>query len=190
MSASGRTRPLSLPVADYRFVCLCGRNAALQRTAAVDPLQTSARAFTTIWFSDDQSHEPMSNLKGSCLCGAVTFEVTGPIRGIGSCHCSKCRKVSGTAGNAQFIVPIERFSWVCGEEKTQVFKLSDGWGPRRCATCGSPIPDTYDGQRMWVQAGLMDDPLGTDIKLHIFCGSRADWDRESLDAQSYGEAPE
>lgn len=134
----------------------------------------------------------MNRLKGSCLCGAVTFEVTAPIRGIGSCHCSKCRKVSGTAGNAQFIVPIERFNWILGEEKTKEFKPGDGWGrgPRRCNECGSPMPDTYDGQRMWVQAGLMDDPLGTDIKLHIFCGSRADWDGESPDAQFYEEEPD
>jgi hypothetical protein len=43
---------------------------------------------------------------------------------------------------------------------------------------------------MWVHAGLMDDELGTDIKRHIFYGSRADWDRESPEAQSYEEAPE
>ena len=90
----------------------------------------------------------MNSLKGSCLCGAVRFEVTGPIRGIGSCHCSKCRKVSGTAGNAQFIVPIEQFNWVGGEEKTREFKPGGGWGrgPRRCNECGSPMPDSFDGQ--------------------------------------------
>ena len=40
-----------------------------------------------------------------------------------------------------------------------------------------------------VPAGLMDDDLGTDIKVHIFCGSRADWDRESPDAKHYEEWP-
>lgn len=129
-------------------------------------------------------------LRGSCLCGAVQFEVTGPIRGIGSCHCSKCRKVSGAAGNAQFIVANDKFTWISGEENTKAFKLADGWGPRRCESCGSPTPDSYDGQRVWVQAGLMDSPLATDIKLHIFCGSRADWDQESPDAKHYNEAPE
>ncbi len=43
-------------------------------------------------------------LTGSCLCGAVAFEVDGPIAGIGQCHCSLCRKVSGTASNAVFVV--------------------------------------------------------------------------------------
>lgn len=134
----------------------------------------------------------MNSVKGSCLCGAVRFEVKGPLRGVGSCHCSKCRKVSGTAGNAQFVVPIECFTWISGEENTRECKPGHGWdrGPRRCNDCGSPTPDSYDGRKMWVQAGLMDDPLDTDIKLHIFCGSRADWDEESPDALLYEEGPQ
>jgi len=134
----------------------------------------------------------MNTLKGSCLCGLVRFEVTGPIRGIGSCHCSKCRKVSGTAGNAQFIVPIERFRWLSGEDNVRDFMSGDGWerNLRRCNECGSPMPDSFDGQRMWVPAGLMDDQLGTDIRIHIYCGSRADWDSESPEAQCYEEGPE
>lgn len=132
----------------------------------------------------------MSSLKGSCLCGSMAFEVTGPIRGIGSCHCSKCRKVSGTNGNAQFVVRMGRFRWVHGERNMVAFKRADGWGPTRCKTCGSPVPDSYDnGEHMWVQAGLMDDPLETDLKWHIFCGSRADWDKDSADAEYHDEYP-
>ena len=130
----------------------------------------------------------MPELRGSCLCGAVAFEVTGPIRGVGSCHCSKCRKVSGTAGNAEFIVRSARFAWVHGQEQCVRYQRPDGWGPMRCRTCGSPVPQSHDGGKsMWVQAGLMDDALGTDVKLHIFCGSRADWDRESPDAAHHEE---
>jgi hypothetical protein len=132
----------------------------------------------------------MTPLKGNCLCGAVAFEVDGPVRGVGSCHCSKCRRVSGTGGNAQFIVKTERFRWVRGQDNLVAFRLPDGWGPTRCKTCGSPVPDSYDnGQRMWVPAGLMSDPLDTSIVQHIFCGSRADWDRESPDARHHDEYP-
>lgn len=131
----------------------------------------------------------MTDLKGSCLCGSITFEVSGPIQGIGCCHCSKCRKVSGTAGNAQFIVKLEKFKWISGEQNIQIFKRPDGWGPARCKTCGSPVPESYDGERVWVQAGLMDDPLGTDVKVHIFCGSGADWDRQASDAKYWDEYP-
>lgn len=132
----------------------------------------------------------MSQLRGSCLCGTIAFQVTGPVRGVGSCHCSKCRKVSGTAGNAQFIVSADRFTWVNGQDHIETFKLADGWGPARCSTCGSPVPDSYDGgQSMWVQAGLMDDPLNTQIVQHIFWGSRADWEVEAEAVQYHDEYP-
>jgi len=133
---------------------------------------------------------PMTTHRGSCLCRSVTFEVDGPINGVGSCHCSKCRKVSGTGGNAQFIVRAGRFRWTAGGDGGTRFTLPDGWGPTRCGKCGSPIPASFDGgERIWVPAGLMDDDLGTDFKMHIFCGSRADWDRESPAAQHYDEDP-
>ncbi|HEX7070659.1 MAG TPA: GFA family protein [Rhodothermales bacterium] len=137
-----------------------------------------------------RSEGDMSELKGSCLCGAIAFEVTGPVRGVGSCHCSKCRKVSGTGGNAQFIVRAEKFRWLRGLDRIVTFKLPDGWGASRCNACGSPLPDSHDGgKRIWVPAGLMDDPLNTQIVQHIFCGSRADWDEEAEDARYYDEYP-
>lgn len=132
----------------------------------------------------------MSVLRGSCLCSAIAFVVIGPIRGVGVCHCSKCSKVSGTGGNAQFIVRADKFMWVRGQDHIFTFKLPGGWGPARCSTCGSPVPESYDsGQRVWVQAGLMDDSLSTEIVQHIFCGSRADWDQESESAKFYDEYP-
>lgn len=128
--------------------------------------------------------------RGSCLCGRVTFSVTGPIRGgVGCCHCSKCRKVSGSNGNAQFIVPLEAFRWLGGETEVLRWRRPDGWGIDRCATCGSLLPASIDGARIWVPAGLMDDPLDTEMRVHIFCGSRADWDVESPQAQHFDAYP-
>jgi hypothetical protein len=120
----------------------------------------------------------------------VAFDVEGSIMGVGSCHCSKCRKVSGTGGNMTFIVGMERFRWVRGAEGITKFARADGWGTSRCNTCGSPVPASYDGGKcMWVQAGLMDDPLDTSILWHIFCGSQADWDHESPNVQRFAEYP-
>ena len=34
--------------------------------------------------------------KGSCLCGKITLEVTGPMRDVLACHCSQCRKQTGS----------------------------------------------------------------------------------------------
>ena len=114
---------------------------------------------------------------GSCLCGDVRFEVGGRIRGIGQCHCSLCRKVSGTDGNAIFLVPAESFRWLSGEDRTVKYTREGGWGVTRCARCGSPLPACLDGRQYWVPAGLMDAELGTETKLHIHVASKADWSR-------------
>lgn len=116
-------------------------------------------------------------LKGQCLCGDVRFEVEGPVAGIGQCHCSLCRKASGTNGNAVFLVPKARFSWSAGEACIVRFELRPSWSIARCSRCGSPLPQCYDGAQYWVPAGLMDDALDTQVKIHIHTSSMADWDR-------------
>jgi hypothetical protein len=134
--------------------------------------------------------DAVSILRGSCLCGVVAFEVVGPLRGVGNCHCSKCRKVSGTNGNAVFVVRASKFVWTRGADELASFSLPSGWGVERCKTCGSPAPQSHDGgKHWWVPAGVMDDPLGTQIVQHIFCDSRADWDREAPDATYFAEHP-
>jgi len=116
-------------------------------------------------------------IAGSCLCGAVRFEITGQTTQIGMCHCSKCRKVSGVASNANLMAGIDRFRWVAGEDRIAKFALPDGWGTWRCAVCGSPLPMLYPtGGAYWIPAGLLDDDPGVRIAGHIFVGSKAPWD--------------
>ena len=89
------------------------------------------------------------------------------------------------------MVTADKFEWRGGDDRIARFRLPDGWGPSRCEVCGSPVPETYDNDKhMWVPAGLMDDDLETEIKLHIFCGSRADWDKESSTATYFDAYPE
>jgi len=116
-------------------------------------------------------------IRGSCLCGAVRFEVTGKPTDIGMCHCSKCRKVSGVASNANFMVGRDGLRWISGEDRLTRFRLPDGWGPWRCAVCGSPTPMLHPGGgAYWVPAGLLDSDPGVRVAGHIFVGSKAPWD--------------
>lgn len=116
-------------------------------------------------------------VQGSCLCGAVRFELTGATTTIGMCHCSKCRKVSGVASNASLMAGLDRFRWVAGEDRITKFEMSDGWGPWRCSVCGSPVPKLHpSGGAYFVPAGLLDSDPGVRIAGHIFVGSKAPWD--------------
>ncbi len=58
----------------------------------------------------------MEPLQGSCLCGGVRFEITASFLNANHCHCSRCRKHSGTFGETQGRVPREGFRLISGEQ--------------------------------------------------------------------------
>lgn len=133
-------------------------------------------------------------VEGSCLCGAVRFAIEGKTTDIGMCHCSKCRKVSGTASNANLMVARGGLSWLAGEGALTKFELPDGWGAWRCATCGSPVPKLHPGGgAWWVPAGLLDSDPGVGVAGHIFVDSKAPWDEIAGDApqlrEGFGSEP-
>ncbi|WP_082521556.1 MULTISPECIES: GFA family protein [unclassified Sphingopyxis] len=118
-------------------------------------------------------------IRGSCLCGEIRFEISGNIGPVGQCHCSKCRKVSGTDGNAVFYASAAGFRWLAGEDLIERFALPDGegWASHFCRQCGSPAPlSGKDGKFFFVPAGLLDDDPGfRGYAAHIFVGSKAPW---------------
>ena len=128
-------------------------------------------------------------IRGSCLCGGVRFEITGKVSGIGQCHCSLCRKVSGTASNAALLTARRSLRWVAGEELVQVFTRPTGWRTTFCRVCGCPLPQLPpNGKLFWVPAGSLDDDPGTRVEQHIYVGSKAAWDEIAGDARRYEEA--
>src|SRR5258707_15816569 len=57
----------------------------------------------------------MAAYRGSCICGEVVFEVDGPFDHFLSCHCSRCRKATGTAHSCEVIVKASAVRWLRGE---------------------------------------------------------------------------
>lgn len=115
--------------------------------------------------------------KGSCLCQRIKFEIRGKLSAVGHCHCSKCRKVSGTGSNAVAYASPDDLSWVQGQDMIQEFQFPDGWSSTFCLSCGSPLPKVLPNHsRCIVPAGLLDDDPGPKIMGHIHVGSKASWD--------------
>lgn len=124
---------------------------------------------------------------GSCLCGARRYEIDGEIGGVWVCHCSLCRKVTGSAGNSILIVPRAQFRWVEGEDHAVTFALRPTYTITRCKTCGTPLPAEADDKNVYVTAGTLDVPLGDGVWTHLFCASRADWDRDGAEVRYFDE---
>jgi hypothetical protein len=120
-------------------------------------------------------------IRGSCLCGAVRFEVaqvTGPFE---LCHCTRCRKASGSAFVAGLGARREDFRLTAGRELVSSYDapLRESPPPYRvcfCSRCGSPLPDVIsDSSFLEIPAGLLDDDPQLRPDKHIFIELKAPW---------------
>src|SRR5688572_31085247 len=58
-------------------------------------------------------------ITGSCLCGSIKFDIKPPFEAFRYCHCSRCRKASGSAHAANCLVPESQFRWLAGESSVR-----------------------------------------------------------------------
>lgn len=117
-------------------------------------------------------------LNGSCLCGAVHFQVRGEVSRFTHCHCSRCRKASGTGHATNLIMRQANVEWTQGGELVRRYKVPEAerFATRFCSECGSPLPRFVPSMAMAVvPAGSLDDDPGIRPQAHIFWDSRAAW---------------
>jgi hypothetical protein len=111
---------------------------------------------------------------GSCLCGAVRFEVDGELKAPDACHCSQCRKQSGhywastdVARSALTLHGADSLTWFFASERVR-----RGF----CATCGSFLFwDPIHKDRIAIAMGAFETPTGTRLGSHIFVADKGDY---------------
>lgn len=112
-------------------------------------------------------------IRGSCLCGKVTFLVSGAVRESSNCHCSQCRKAYGTAFGSIAVCRQEGFEYVTGTELISSYMQTPDVTRRFCSNCGSNLPIREDGDPfVRIPAGLLDDDPGFKSSEHIYVGGR------------------
>ena len=115
---------------------------------------------------------------GSCLCGAVTFKVDGKFDRFYLCHCTHCRKDTGSAHAANLFSSTAKIEWLSGQNKVQTYSLPQTRHVRCfCSVCGSAMPHV-GREFVVVPAGCLDTHLASAPDAHIFVASRAAWDKE------------
>ena len=117
---------------------------------------------------------------GSCLCGAVRFEVNGDFERFYLCHCEYCRKDTGSAHAANLFSSTAKLRWISGSEKVTRFDLPSTRHSRSfCSVCGSALPSLQmDGALLVVPAGSLNSALAMRPTAHLFVASRANWDQD------------
>ncbi len=119
-----------------------------------------------------------TTLKGSCLCGAVKYDVTGETKRFYHCHCSRCRKATGTGHASNLFLQPAMLKWISGEEQIRAFKVPEAkrFTNSFCATCGSRLPrQAKDTDIVMIPSGSLDDEPPIKPQARIFSGSSASW---------------
>ena len=115
--------------------------------------------------------------KGSCLCGAVTFEVEGSLSPVEACHCSQCRKWTGHIF-ASTEVPCTALK-IKGSENVSWFQSSEKVRRGFCSSCGASLFfDPLDKEKhnwIGISMGVFDTPTNTEMALHIFVAEKGDY---------------
>lgn len=131
-------------------------------------------------------------MRGSCLCGAVTYETAAPVERLGHCHCGMCRKAHGAAFATYGRVPTGAFRFTAGESRVKRYQSSTPVTRSFCADCGSNLTFAYSAlpDVLWVAAGSFDEDPGVRPLWHGFVASKAPWHEISDDLKQFPEFPE
>lgn len=118
------------------------------------------------------------DVTGSCLCGEVSYQLTGHIGLFQHCHCSRCRKFTGSAYAANLLVSLEHFSWLTGKSLVKRFvpEQTKHFATAFCSNCGSSMPWLTKTEKVVVvPAGTLDQDPGIKPSQNLFCASGASW---------------
>jgi len=121
---------------------------------------------------------------GGCLCGAVRYEVRGPLRDVVNCHCTMCQRLHGGAGphskadKADIVIIEDRgLRWYASSERAR-----RGF----CSECDSGLFWEPAGQPgTGILAGTLDQPTGLATIGHIFVAEKCDFTEIAGDAPQF-----
>ena len=111
---------------------------------------------------------------GGCFCGAIRYEVSGPLTQVTYCHCSKCRRWNG---NVAAYAAADRGDFRLSEERgLKWHRVSPTVRRGFCLECGSSVLfDESPDPKIGICAGTLDEPTGIREKAHIYVASKADY---------------
>ena len=129
-------------------------------------------------------------MRGGCLCAGVEFEVRDAPQRLYQCHCSLCRKESGAASNAAFIVRGDQLVWRAGKDLISSYVKPSGFRSDFCSRCGSPVPHALRSTSyVWVPAGLVEESSSFAVAVHLYIGSKASWEPVPVSGALHEETP-
>ncbi len=133
-----------------------------------------------------------ANYHGSCLCNAVTYEISGTFEHFYLCHCSYCQKDTGSAHAANLFSTNAVISWLTGKDNVQTYQLPSTRHVKSfCKSCGSALPvEASNASFLLVPAGSLDSDVDIAPDANIFMASKANWDKNLAAIVGFDRFPE
>jgi len=131
-------------------------------------------------------------ISGSCLCGEITYQYTGPVKVFQYCHCTRCQKFTGSAHASNIIIDPVDFEWLKGESLVGRYEIPEAkyFATSFCKKCGSSLPwKTKNGKAMIIPAGTLDVDPGIRPIHNIYFADHAPWYENPDNLIKYKELP-
>jgi hypothetical protein len=131
-------------------------------------------------------------ISGGCLCGKVSFELINDFMQFHLCHCTECRKITGSAHASNLFANPKNINWLRGVDNIKRYDYPNGdLTTAFCADCGSCVPYlTKNGKWLVVPAGSLNENPSINPQDNIFWSERAGWYDEGLAAIHYEAFPD
>lgn len=111
---------------------------------------------------------------GGCLCGAIRYEINGPLRSVINCHCGMCRRFHGHFG-AYTAASRGDLTWSASSEP-RWYQSSDSASRGFCPACGASLFwQRKNSGEIAIAAGSLDEPTGLKTAAHIFTAHKGDY---------------
>ena len=130
-------------------------------------------------------------ITGSCLCGEVKFAIDGEFTEASICHCSICRRATGSASGAYGGVRLAHFKWTQGEDQLSEFSATDLLKKYFCKICGSTLVSLHLSwpEYAYISLGCLEGGPKLSIDYHQFVASKAGWETIPAGVKQFKEWP-
>jgi hypothetical protein len=128
-------------------------------------------------------------ISGSCCCGAVTFELSAAPSMMGTCHCSRCRKVG--ASTIVFVKKAD-LKWIRGKEHVALYQPAPPYKYGRCfcSICGTSLGEILSEEDSFpIAANALDTEIGLENRFHEFVAEKPSWYEICDGAKQYDGHP-
>ena len=133
-------------------------------------------------------------LTGSCLCGAIEYEIGANVTELRACHCTSCQKISGAGGTVNAVIPSGQFRITKGSPKRHTRTADSGRVLHRyfCGDCGSPIYSQRETmpEMIALRVGTLDNPGPMKLTAHIWTRSARPWSHIDPAAKQFPGQPD